>query len=155
MTTAAASGETVRALAHACSPRSLRLRFFLPRDPDPEDVLARYWRFLLGAPPWGRSVVALMGGVPVGLLNLVAAGDGLVEAGLLVADTWQRQGIATHLLTTELTRRRWAGWTVRATVQPDNLAMQALLQRQRLGPCRLVSADRDQLDYDIVLPALA
>jgi hypothetical protein len=46
----------------------------------------------------------------------------VVEASLLVADARQRQGIATFVLA-EVARPRWAGWTVHATVQPENAAL--------------------------------
>ncbi|HEY2725023.1 MAG TPA: N-acetyltransferase [Pseudonocardiaceae bacterium] len=149
---APASEAAVDALVRACSPGSLRRRFFLPADPDPADVLARYHRYLLASSPREVAVVALMRGLPVGLLNLAVLADGLVEAGVLVADAWQRRGVAGLLIATELGSGRWAGWTVRATVQPDNRAMRELLRGQRIGVCRLVGIDRAQLDYDIALP---
>jgi ribosomal protein S18 acetylase RimI-like enzyme len=153
VTTVPATEEAVGALVRACSPHSLRQRFFLNRDLDPGEALVRYRHFLLDVAPPGHSVVAVAAGVPAGLLNLHVARDGVVEVGLLVADAWLRRGIGTHLVTTELAHRRWAGRTVRAVVEPDNLAARALLRRQRLGPCRLVSQDHDQLDYEIILDA--
>ena len=88
---------------------------------DPETVWARYGHYLLAGPPRGAAVVATVDRRPVGLLNLIVVGPRTVELSLLVADGWQRRGVATRLLAAELDRPRWAGWTVQAIVQPDNL----------------------------------
>jgi len=146
-----ASADQVRALVGDCSPETLRRRFFLPAAPEPGEVFTRYRRFLLNGPP-GAAVLATVGSRPVGLLNLVAVGDRLVEVGLLVADPWQPRGIATNLLTTELARPRWAGWTVRATVQADNQAARRLLFDPERGRPRRVTADGAELTVDVVVP---
>jgi hypothetical protein len=78
-----------------------------------------------------------------------------VEASLLVADAWQRRGVATGLLAHELGRPAWAGWTVRATVQPDNGAVRQLLRNPRWGRFRGTGTDPSQLDVEIVLPGPA
>jgi RimJ/RimL family protein N-acetyltransferase len=145
-----ATADQVRALVGDCSPETLRRRFFLPAAPEPGEVFTRYQRFLLTGPP-GAAVLATVGNKPVGLLNLVAVGDRLVEVGLLVADPWQRRGIATNLLATELARPRWAGWTVRATVQADNPAARRLLFDPVRGRPRRVTADGSELTVDVVV----
>ncbi|NMO93196.1 N-acetyltransferase [Actinomycetospora sp. TBRC 11914] len=146
-----ATRATVDELVRTCSPESLRRRFLRPAPLDPEAVLERYRRYLLVGPPAGAAAVALAGSTPVGLLNLVVERDGEVEASLLVADAWQHRHVATSLLTVELGRPRWVGWTVSATVEPGNLPVRQLLARQRLGPCRLVGRDPSAWDYAIHL----
>jgi RimJ/RimL family protein N-acetyltransferase len=147
-----ATADQVRALVGDCSPETLRRRFFLPAAPEPGELFARYRRFLLTEPPFGAAVLATVGSRPVGLLNLVAVGDRLVEVGLLVADPWQRRGIATNLLATELARARWAGWTVRATVQGDNQAARRLLFDPARGRPRRITTDGAELTVDVVVP---
>ena len=144
-------GELVR----TCSPESLRRRFLGPAPLEPEAVLERYRRYLLAGPPEGAAAVALVRGTPVGLLNLVVVHDGEVEASLLVADAWQHRHIATQLLTVELGRPRWVGWTVCATVEPGNLPVRQLLARQRFGTCRLVGRDPSAWDYAVDLGDVA
>lgn len=144
-----ASAEAVAALVRACSPGSLRRRFFLPVDRDPQVVLARYRRFLLTEPPGVAEVVV---GGPVGLLNVVLVADGLAEAGLRVADAWPRRGVAGELIAKELTKVWWAGWTVGATVQPQGRAARELIRAQRVGGSRLVAASTDEWEYAITLP---
>jgi GNAT superfamily N-acetyltransferase len=140
-----ATTEAVRALVDACSPRALQRRFFLPAPTDHETVWARYGHYLLA----GTATVATVGGHPVGLLNLIVVGERAAELSLLVADGWQRRGVATHLLATELDQPRWAGWTVQATVQPDNLPVRSLLRSRRFGIWELV--DRDLSSWDFAL----
>jgi GNAT superfamily N-acetyltransferase len=149
-TTAPATALAVRALLGAWSPASLQRRFFLPVALDPDPAFARYHRYLLAGPPAGVATVATAGGEPVGLLNLVVVTDGVVEVSLLVADAWQRRGVATTLLS-ELCRARWAGWTVCAAVQPDNRPVRTLLRHQP-WPYRVVDRDPAQLSVEIVLP---
>jgi GNAT superfamily N-acetyltransferase len=150
-----ATTEAVLDLVRACSSVSLQRRFFLPVALDPDDVFARYHRYLLAGPPAGVATLATPAGAPVGLLNLVVVDEGVVEASLLVADAWQRRGVATGLLTHELRRPAWAGWTVRATVQPDNRAIRHLLRNPRWGRFRVTGTDPSQLDVEIVLPGTA
>ena len=147
-----ATADQVRALVGDCSPETLRRRFFLPAAPENGEVFRRYRRFLLTGPPSGAAVVATVGSRPVGLLNLVVVGDGVVEVGLLVADPWQRRGIATNLLATELARPRWAGWTVRATVQADNQAARRLLFDPVWGRPRRITAGGAELAVEVVVP---
>ena len=144
-----ATPDAVRTLVESCSPASLQRRFFLPAPMDRAVVWARYGSYLLAGPPLGTAVVASEGGQPIGLLNLIVIGPRAVELSLLVADGWQRRGVATLLLATELDRPRWAGWTVRATVQPDNLPVRSLLRSHRFGVWQLV--ERDQSSWDFAL----
>ena len=145
----AATTAAVRALVDACSPRALQRRFFLPAPMDRETVWVRYGSYLVAGPPLGTATVATVDGHPVGLLNLIVVGERAAELSLLVADGWQRRGVATHLLATELDRPRWAGWIVQATVQPDNLPVRSLLRSRRFGVWELV--DRDLSSWDFAL----
>ncbi len=145
-----ATVPAVRRLVWACSPASLQRRFFLPAPFPREKVWARGRGYLLAGPPEGAAVVAMAHDVPVGLLNLIVIGAERVEVSVLVADAWQRRGVASRLLGEELGRPRWAGWTVLATVQPDNWPVRSLLQR--LGQWRLVDRDPSAWDYAITLP---
>ena len=96
--------------------------------------------------------MATVDGRPVGLLNLIVVGARTVELSLLVADGWQRRGVATRLLATELDKPRWAGWTVQATVQPDNLPVRSLLRSGRFGTWELVDRDLSSWDFALALP---
>jgi len=148
-----ATADAVRALVGSCSPASLQRRFFLPAPMDPEVVWSRYGSYLLAGPPLGTATVATVEGHPVGLLNLIVVGPRAVELSLLVVDAWQRRGVATHLLATALDEPRWVGWTVQATVQPDNLPVRTLLRSRRFGIWELV--DRDLSSWDFALRPLA
>ena len=148
-----ATAEAVRALVGSCSPASLQRRFFLPAPMDREVVWSRYGSYLLAGPPLGAATVATVEGHPVGLLNLIVVGTRAVELSLLIADAWQRRGVATHLLATALDEPRWVGWTVQATVQPDNLPVRTLLRSRRFGIWELV--DRDLSSWDFALRPLA
>ncbi|NIH81460.1 GNAT family N-acetyltransferase [Amycolatopsis viridis] len=144
------AAEDVRSVVLACSPGTLRRRFFLPGRPDPADVLGRYRRYLLAGPPDGVALAAIDGRTTVGLLNLVAGEARVAELGIMVADPWQRQGIATGLAGWLRASGRWAGWTVRAVTQVDNAAARALLRRQgfrvRHGP------QHGEYEYELTMP---
>jgi GNAT superfamily N-acetyltransferase len=139
----AATPAAVRALVDSCSPASLQRRFFLPAPLDREAVWARYGHYLLA----GAATVATVDGQPVGLLNLITVGTRTAELSVLVGDGWQRRGVATRLLEAELDRPRWAGWTVQATVQPDNVAVRSLLRSRRFGVWHLVERDLSSWDF--------
>jgi GNAT superfamily N-acetyltransferase len=147
-----ATPGSVRRLVRICSPEALRRRFLLPVALGPETVLQRYLRFLLAGPPEGAAMIAVADDQPVGLLNLAVRGEAEVEASLLVAEGWQRCGVATALLGTELRRPRWASWTVRATVHPDNLPARRLVTRQNVGRWRVVHRDQTAWDFAVALP---
>ena len=149
----AATTGAVRALVDVCSPRALQRRFFLPAPMDRDTVWARYGSYLLAGPPLGTATVATVDGHPVGLLNLIVVGERAAELSLLVADGWQRRGVATRLLATELGRPRWAGWTVQAIVQPDNLPVRSLLRSGRFGTWQLVDRDLSSWDFALSLPS--
>jgi GNAT superfamily N-acetyltransferase len=145
-----ADRESVATLVAACSPDTLRRRFMMGGAADPADVFARYQRFLLAGPPDGVALLACRGGVPVGLLNFVSETPGEAEAGILVADAWQRQGIGSALSRWLWASGRWAGWTVRATVQAGNPGAEALLLRQGFRP--VPAYERGERDFSLVVP---
>lgn len=147
-----ATADAVHTLVAVSSPTSLQRRFFLPAPMDAETVWARYGHYLLAGPPRGSAVVATVDGAPVGLLNLIVVGVRTVELSLLVADAWQRRGVATRLLVAELGKPRWAGWTVQVTVQPDNLPVRSLLRSGRFGAWQLVDRDPSSWDFALSLP---
>jgi GNAT superfamily N-acetyltransferase len=142
-----ATVDAVYDLVRDCSPTSLQRRFFLPVAMDPDAVWTKYGHYLLA----GTAVLATVGRRPVGLLNLIAVGDRTVELSLLVADAWQRRGIATRLLDVELGKPRWAGWTVQALVQPDNGPVRSLLRGTRFGVWELVDRDPSAWDFALTL----
>ncbi|WP_233223362.1 GNAT family N-acetyltransferase [Amycolatopsis sp. CA-128772] len=146
----AADRAGVASLVAACSPGSLRRRFLMGGPARPADVFQRYQRFLLAGPPHGVALLAVRGGVPVGLLNFVSETPGEAEAGILVADAWQRQGVAGALSRWLWASGRWRGWTVRATVQAGNTGAEALLLGQGFRP--VPSYERGERDFALVVP---
>jgi GNAT superfamily N-acetyltransferase len=135
-------------LVRTCSPATLARRFLLSSRPDPEDVLVRYRRYLLAGVHGGALRVAVVDSTPIGLLNVVAVGERTADLALLVTDDWQRHGVGRLLAESVVLTRAWRGWTLRATMQPDNLAVRALLRRLPVTP-RLVSASPGELEYEI------
>jgi hypothetical protein len=151
VSTVPATEAAVRALVLACSPGALQRRFFLSGPMAPQIVWERCRKYLLAGPPDGAAVVATSGDVPVGLLNLVVVGTGVVDMSLLVVDAWQRRRIASRLLGSELSRPRWSGWTVTATVQPDNAPVRALLASTQWGRWHMVDRDPSAWEYAMTL----
>ncbi|MCR6483840.1 GNAT family N-acetyltransferase [Amycolatopsis sp. OK19-0408] len=145
-----ADRECVAALVAACSPESLRRRFLMGGPAEPADVFRRYQRFLLAGEP---ALLAVRDGRPVGLLNFVAPAPGEAEIGVLVADPWQRQGIASALTRWLWASGRWPGWTVRATVRAGNTGAETLLLRQGFRP--VPSYERGERDFALVVPGWA
>lgn len=143
--------DAVERLLLACSPRSLRQRFFLGGEPDPRDVWRRYRRYLLAGPPAGVALLAWADDRPAGLLNLVPDTPDVAELGVLVADPWQRQGVGLALAGAASRSGRWAGRLVHATVRPDNTAAQAFLRR--LGFHALPALGHGPDEYELRLPA--
>jgi len=146
LTGTAADRALVEELLRRSSPPTLRSRFFLPAGRDPHEMLDIYLPFLLAGPPHGLALVALVDGRPVGLLNLVAGPERRLELGVLVADDWQRLGIAGSLLRQATRPGRWPGWRVRATVQPGNAAARALIRAH--GGARLLSGLRGEYVFE-------
>ncbi|MGW4064934.1 N-acetyltransferase family protein [Amycolatopsis sp. NPDC004747] len=152
MTTVIAVADRAGAAAvvAASSPDSLRRRFMMGGPARPADVFQRYQRFLLAGPPAGVALLAVRGGVPVGLLNLVSEQPGEAEIAILVADAWQRRGIGRALSRWLWAAGRWPGWTVRATVQAGNTGAEALLRGQGFRP--VPSYERGERDFALVVP---
>ncbi|MGW5741617.1 N-acetyltransferase family protein [Amycolatopsis sp. NPDC003861] len=112
----------------------------------PAEVFQRYERFLLA----GVALLAFRDGTPAGLLNFVSETPGEAEIGILVADAWQRQGVASALSRWLWASGRWPGWTVRATVQAGNTGAEALLLGQGFRP--VPSYERGERDFALVVP---
>jgi GNAT superfamily N-acetyltransferase len=129
----------------------LRSRFFLPQSPDADDVLRGSRRYLLAGPPDGVALLASVGPRPIGLLNLVAEGDGLAEVAVLVTDAWQHHGVGTYLADTVRALGRWQGWTVRASVQAANRPALALLRHHGAGATRLRSISVGEYEFATVI----
>jgi GNAT superfamily N-acetyltransferase len=102
-----------------------------------------------GRPAW----VLHCGEDSVGLLNLVVMAEHTAEAAVLVADPWQGQGVATRLVSAVFRSPHWAGWAMRALVQPDNAAARRVLGR--VGPVRprLVGVNPGQLEFVVDMPS--
>ena len=139
-------------LVRACSPRSLGQRFLLSTAPDPMEVLARYGRYLRAHPPHRLATAAFVDRTPVGLLNVTVTGCGQAEVAVLVADAWQRRGVASTLIAGRFGHGDWAGWTVRAVVHPHNESAIGLLRAQHISAPRLVEIDPGGLEFDIAIP---
>jgi GNAT superfamily N-acetyltransferase len=146
----AADAALVERLVLSAGPAALRARFFLPVEPDPAELLARYGHHLLPAASNAITWIALLDTRPVGLLHLVPFEPLLVEAAVLVAVDMQRRGIGSALIRASLADPRWAGWTVRATVQHSNHAARALLRAT--APEGRARWAGDCLDFDIPIP---
>ena len=89
----------------------------------------------------------------VALLNVVVMAERTVEVAVLVADRWQGHGVATCLVSAVFGSPDWAGWSVRAVVQPDNAAARCLLGR--VGPARprLVGVGPGELEFVVAVPS--
>ncbi|GAB3579699.1 hypothetical protein GCM10027445_48760 [Amycolatopsis endophytica] len=97
----------------------------------------------------GIALAAVDGDTAVGLLNLVAVDAREAELGIMVADPWQRQGIATGMANWLRASGRWKGWTVRAVTRADNTAAKALLRRQGF---RLGERQDGEYHYELTMP---
>lgn len=139
---------TLRRLVLTCSPASLAQRFFLGGSPDPQDIWLRYERFLTA----GTVLLAHIGGTAAGVLNLVPEHARAAEIGVLVADPWQRRGVATALANSLWDSGAWAGWTIHATVQAGNIAARRFLSGQGFLPVPSYSAASDE--YALLVPQL-
>ncbi|MEV4602850.1 GNAT family N-acetyltransferase [Amycolatopsis sp. NPDC049253] len=141
-----ATAGAVESLVRACSPESLAWRFMLPGRPAPDWILARYRAFLLA----GEALVAKVGDVAVGLVNLVPEGERRAELGVLVADAWRRRGIASALVRGVTDDVRWAGWTLHATVQVGNTPAEGLLRAHGFRP--VLTFERGEKEFERVVP---
>lgn len=122
--TGCAERRLVARLAARTSPAALGARFFRPVRHAADLTLVG----LLLGPADGSAFLAMDDGRPVGLLNLAPGETGEVDIALLVADAWQRRGIARALLEHALADPRWARRKLYATVRPDNTAVLSLLR---------------------------
>jgi RimJ/RimL family protein N-acetyltransferase len=123
-------GDRLRALFYRLSPESIYRRFLTPIA-RPEQIPAKR---LLDLDHRDReAIVATVGGEIIGVARYVRRQPSdAAEVAVVVADGWQRQGVATRLLTQLAERARRVGirrFTL--TVQGDNAAALALLRRFR------------------------
>ncbi|MFC4035844.1 GNAT family N-acetyltransferase [Streptomyces polygonati] len=123
----------VVALFAACSPETVRLRFFGQLREWPRDYLAS----ALSASPEEHDAVVAYDPHRANVLGLAslaapsACPPGIGELGVLVADAWQRQGVGAALLDLLLTRARARGVErVAASVLPGRSALLAALARR-------------------------
>jgi GNAT superfamily N-acetyltransferase len=123
----------------------LRARLFFPAGRKlGRDALDR-----LAGPPEGVGYLAMDGHRPVGLVNMVPdEGARTVETAVLVADRWQHGGIGRRLLAEALRDPRWSGYSVRATVAPDNRAILRLLRSMGL-PMRLLDTAPGEYYFEL------
>lgn len=145
--TAVATPADAAALADlfaACSPETVRLRFFGRVRALPAEYLADV---LAGRPDVHDAVVAYAYGASkarlVGLASLATPPDGrTAELGVLVADAWQRQGAGRAMIDLLLTRARARGVRrVGAAVLPGRSALLAVLGRRLPAEHLALSAD--------------
>lgn len=120
-------------LFSGCSQETVRLRFFGRLRAFPREYLDSV---LAGRPDVHDAVVAYRDDRShlVGLAGLVAESDenpGVAELGVLVTDTWQRQGAGAAMVDTLLTRARERGIVrVSACVLPGRSGLLATLSRR-------------------------
>ncbi len=116
-----------------CGPAALRARFFLPQEPDPPARAAAvtYRRYLDDTGPDATDTDRGLRATPRRTaFNLVPTGPFAGRGGrAFVAVDQQRRGVGTALLASAVAGGRWAGWTVRATVQHTIQAARGLLLR--------------------------
>lgn len=108
-----------------CSDTTVRRRFLSPL-PTMSSSLA----LQLLTPPGGFSLVADRGGRLAAVITVAPdqPGSADAEAGLLVADAWQRRGIGTALLSMAVREAPRAGFTaLHLRVLPDNPAVVAMI----------------------------
>ncbi|HEX3828005.1 MAG TPA: GNAT family N-acetyltransferase [Sporichthyaceae bacterium] len=138
----------VERFARNCGAEALRARFFLPPGTDPQGLHERHLRYLTAGPPEGVGLVALVGGTPVGVLNLVATGPEQAELAVVVAQRWQRLGIARRLVDDVRRRGRWTGWTLNVLLQWENIAGRGFVQSLP-GPRRTLSVEYGCIEQEI------
>ncbi|WP_245901171.1 GNAT family N-acetyltransferase [Prauserella shujinwangii] len=141
----------VDAMSDALTPNSLYLRFFAGTPRIPTALL----RQLAALDHDTReAVLAVADGKAVGMAQYVRDPDGTASAeiAVLVADAWQRQGIATALVS-HLTELAVARGITRfdAAVLPENEA--AHLGIARRWPGALGTATEDGIDYRLPVAA--
>lgn len=130
-TALAVAPATLAALFAACSPETVRLRFFGRLKAFPREYADAV---LAGRPDVHDAVVAYGPGRtgPAGLASLAAGpAPRTAELGLLVADAWQRRGAGAAMLGLLLARARARGVEqVAATVLPGRSGLLAALERR-------------------------
>jgi len=112
------------------SPQSRYLRFFAPVTPGPELL-----RRLSGSDGYANVVVAVRGGVIIGhgmAVDEVSSGAArTADVGVVVADTWQGQGVGSALMRALVAGARARGVTLLTMdVLPGNRRMLALIARE-------------------------
>jgi GNAT superfamily N-acetyltransferase len=143
--------DVVSRVVRSCSAAALGERFFLPGPIDPEEVLARYLRYLLVEPPAGSTVAGFVDGRPVGLATAVVMDETSADVAVLVADGWRRHGVGAALLGAALAATTRG--TAHVEIMVGNAASSALLAHFARGRrTRLLSMSRGELEYAILPP---
>ncbi|WP_237554498.1 MULTISPECIES: GNAT family N-acetyltransferase [unclassified Streptomyces] len=131
-----ADRPALAALFAACSPETIRLRFFGQLRKWP----GGYLNSALSAPPGEHDAVVAYGADRTDVLGLASLAapcgpePGVGELGVLIADAWQRQGLATTMLELLFHRARARGVErVAASVLHGRSALLTALAR-RLEP---------------------
>jgi len=138
----------VERFVRTCGAGALRSRFFLPPGADPQALHEQCVRYLTSGRPDGVGLVALVGGTPVGVLNLVATGPEKAELAVVVGERWQRLGIARRLVDEVRRRGRWTGWAVHVLLQWENLAGRRFI-RSLPGPQRTLGIEHGCVELAI------
>lgn len=125
-----ADGELLRRFFYRLSPETVYRRFMSPLA-RPEQ--ARPERLLDVDHQDREAILALVGGEIVGVARYIRrARSDSADLAIVVADAWQRQGVATRLLSALAASARRAGISrFEVMTQADNRAALGLLRRLR------------------------
>jgi GNAT superfamily N-acetyltransferase len=138
----------VERFVRTCGGEALGSRFVLPSSGDPLAPPEQWIQDLMAGRPDGVGLLALVGGTPVGVLNLVVTGPQEAELAVVVAQRWQRQGIGRRLVDEVRRRGRWSGWTVHVRLRWDDAAGRCFVASLP-GPQRAVRIEHGRLEQEI------